>query len=215
MMRKHKKNNAVVTAILNHINNNLKEYIIVVLIFVIGIVLGVIFINNSSESQINEISNYINSFINSLKDTNTTVDKSALLKDSITQNIILCLLLWFMGSTVVGMPIVYAIIGYRGFCLSYTISSAIATLGINKGLIFVLSSLLLQNIIFIPAIFALAVSGKRLYKSIMKDKRKENIKLEICRHTILSLFFAIFLVISSLIEVYCSTDILCNLINYI
>ena len=38
-------------------------------------------------------------------------------------------------------------------------------LGIGKGIFFIALSLILQNLIFIPATLALAVSGFKLYKS--------------------------------------------------
>ncbi len=84
----------------------------------------------------------------------------------------------------------------------------IATLGVKNGTVFILSSMLLQNIVFIPILFALAISGIRLYKSIMKDRRRENIKLEILRHTIFSAILAIMLVLASFIETYVSSNIL-------
>lgn len=54
---------------------------------------------------------------------------------------------------------------------------------------------------------ALAVSGMKLYKSIVKDKRKENIKLEITRHTIFCAIILAVLEISAFIEVYISTNL--------
>ncbi len=97
---------------------------------------------------------------------------------------------------------------YRGFCLGYTISACVTIMGTGKGIAFVLSSMLLQNLIFIPAILALAVSGFKLYKSIVKDNRKENVKLEILRHTIFSLVMLGVLIMSSLVEILISTNLL-------
>ena len=112
------------------------------------------------------------------------------------------------------MPIVFGITLYRGFCLGYTISACISIMGLSKGLAFVILSLLLQNIIFIPVLLALAVSGFKLYKSIIKDNRKENIKIEIIRHTVFSLIMLLLLIISSIIEVYISVGILKCFIKY-
>ena len=87
-------------------------------------------------------------------------------------------------------------------------------MGTGKGLSFVLIALLLQNIIFIPAILGIAVSGLKLYKSIVKDKRKENVKIEILRHTIFSLIMLIVLAVASIIEIFISTNLLKGLIKY-
>lgn len=212
--RYQKKTGILRGIVVKHINNNIKEYFIVSILFVIGIILGVIFINNVSEIQQAEINEYISSFINSLKG-DQTVDEFALLKESILKNTGIAILLWFMGSTVIGISIVYLIVCFRGFILGYTISSAISILGTTKGLIFISTSLLLQNLLIIPCILALAVSGMKLYNSIMKDKRKENIKLEILRHTLFSIFVLIILVISSLVEVYISKNLFMFFISYL
>lgn len=103
---------------------------------------------------------------------------------------------------------------YRGFCLGYTISACISVLGTSKGLAFIFSNLILQNIIFIPAIIAISVSGFKLYKSIIKDKRRENIKIEIVRHTAFCGLMALVLCLSSIIEVFVSNNILKMIIKY-
>lgn len=198
----------------NHIVNNLREYAIVILMFFIGVILGIIFINNIKEEQSKELESYINTFITSLKD-GSSIDKVSLLMQSLKNNIGLGILLWFIGCTVIGVPIIYLLIAFRGFCLGYTISAVIAIIGVGKGALFILSSMLLQNFFFIPCILALGVSGMKLYKSIMKDKRKENIKLEIIRHTIFSVIMIMILALSSVVEVYGSSNILQFTIKYL
>ena len=98
--------------------------------------------------------------------------------------------------------------------MGYTISALAMSFGSTKAIVFALLTILLQNIVFIPAILAESVSGIKLYKSIMKDRRKENIKLEILKHTIFSLFILIAFILSSIIEVYISNNILMIFINY-
>ena len=75
--------------------------------------------------------------------------------------------------------------------------------------------MLLQNIIFIPAMLAIGVSGFKLYKSIVKNKGRENIKIEILRHTIFSLIMLFFLILASVIEAFVSTGILKLVIKYL
>lgn len=199
--------------IVNHVINNKKEYILVTLLFLVGIFLGVMFINNSKETQLTEITNYMQKFIEKLKNTQN-LETSTLLKTTIMQNIVLAITLWFFGTTVIGIPIVFGIIMYKGFCLGYTIATVIATLGTGKGIMFILIALILQNIILIPAILAIGVSGFKLYKSIVKDRNKENIKVEVLRHTIFSVIMLCFLCISAMVEILISTNILKNFIKY-
>jgi len=213
-MRNSKKKVNFKNIIISHINNNLKEYISVTVIFIIGIILGVIFINNIGENVQTEISDYINSFIDSIRGNNS-IDKTKLLFTSIKQNILIGVCLWFVGSTVIGIPFVYGIVAFRGFCLGYAVSSAIAVLGNGKGILFSVSTVMFQNLLFIPAILALAVSGIKLYKSIVKDRDIENVKIEIYRHTLFSVFGIVLLIISSVFETFISTNLLEGCIKYI
>ena len=114
--RRKRKESKLKQIMLAHIENNIRNYVIISIIFLIGIVIGVIFINNSSETQSTEIINYITSFSNNLKE-NQNINNLLLLKDSIKKNVLLAVLLWFMGSTIIGISIVYIIVCFRGFCL--------------------------------------------------------------------------------------------------
>lgn len=128
---KRKQESRIKEILLTYIRNNLRELAIITIILLIGLVFGIIFVNNSGVEQANEISSYINSFVDNLKN-NIQIDKTQLLKDALISNFLLALALWFVGSTVIGIPIVYGIVAYKGFCLGYTISSSIATLGMRK-----------------------------------------------------------------------------------
>ena len=142
------------------------------------------------------------------------LDQTLLLQTSLQQNIMLAIILWFFGTTVIGLPIVFGIILYRGFCLGYTIAVVTSILGISKGILFTSVTLILPNILFNPALFALAVSGFKLEQSIVKEKRKENVKLEIIRHTIFCFIMIGIIVLSSLVEIFISTNILKQIIAY-
>ena len=136
------------------------------------------------------------------------------LQKDIKNNITLVLLLWFAGTTIIGLPIVLGIILFRGFCLGYTIASCVYVLGKMKGIIFIIITVFLQNIIFIPALMVLGVSSIKLYTSIVKDRRRENIKLSILKHSIISFIIMIILILSSIIKIEISYRLIVNLIKY-
>ena len=206
-----KKKNEIFTIIKGDILNNTKSYFIVVVIFVIGIFLGVMLINQTKEKS--EIEKYINTYIDETKSIQNG-DYFAELQRDIKSNISLVLLLWFAGTTIIGIPIVLGVILFRGFCLGYTIASCVYVLGRMKALIFIAITILLQNIIFIPAIMILGVSSIKLYKSIVKDRRKENIKLSIVKHSIVSTIILITLIICSIIKIEISYRLIVNFIKY-
>lgn len=98
-MRTSKQIN-IKNTIYQHIASNSKEYILVTLIFIIGLFLGVMFINNTKETQISEITSYLNNFIDKLKNTEE-LNSMQLLRMTIFENIVLAMTLWFFGTTVI------------------------------------------------------------------------------------------------------------------
>ena len=206
-----KKRNEILTIIKEDVINNAKSYFIVGIIFIVGIFLGVMFINQAKDKS--EIEKYINTYVDetkSLQNGNYFVE----LQKDIKNNIVLVFILWFAGTTIIGIPIVLGIVLFRGFCLGYTIASCVYVLGRIKALIFIAITILLQNIIFIPAIMILGVSSIKLYKSIVKDRRRENIKLSIVKHSMVSTIILIMIIISSIIKIEVSYRMIVNLIKY-
>ena len=209
-----KEKTKYINIILKNLQENKRIYILLLICLLIGIVLGVFFINNSDEVQQNEVNEYINNFVTTLKNNNS-IDRNKLINVSLKRNILMGIILWFIGSTIIGLPLIYFFILYKGICIGYTISGAILALGTGNGVIFCLSSILFQNIIFIPELFFITVSSTKLCYAIMKNRTKENIKLEIIKHSILSAITIVLFMLSSLLEVYISTNLLTFITKYI
>lgn len=189
-----------------YLKANKKTFLALLMLFFIGIILGIVFINNANESQIQEITLYVNSLKDNIKSAQT-VNKSVLLMQSLKQNLIFVLIIWFLGCTILGSFLIYIAIIYKGFSIGYTISAIIATLGVKSGIIFTFCSLFLQNLIFLPIIFIMSESGIKLYSDLKKN-RFLNVKREFLRHTLIMLISICFVIISSFIEVYMSTNFL-------
>ena len=206
-----KKRNEILLAIKENILNNTKSYLIVIIIFTVGIFLGVMFINQTENKS--EIEKYINTYVDETK-TLQNGDYLRELQKDIKNNTTLVLLLWFAGTTIIGIPIVFGIILFRGFCLGYTIASCVYVLGRMKGIIFIIITIFLHNVIFIPALMILGVSSIKLYTSIIKDRRRENIKLSILKHSIISFIIMIILIFASIIKIEISYRLIVNLIKY-
>lgn len=201
-----KRKSKIGTTIYNHIINNKREYLTVTILFFIGLTISIILFNNSSEEVLTEIDTYLNDLFNNIKNYEN-IDLLKILKESLIHNLTITVVLWFGASTIIGIPIVYGTIILKGFSIGYTISSILTVFGPANGLLIAISFLLLHNIIFVPTMLAISVSGVKLYKSIMKNKQRENIKLEILRHTIFCLIMLLGMIIAAFIETYLSTNL--------
>lgn len=199
--------------ILEYVKNNFKEYVLIMIIFIIGLFIGVLIINNIEQSQIDNLKNYIEKFIEKIKSIEN-IDNLNLFMESMKSNLYLALILWGAGTTIIGLPIVLLIILIRGLYLGYTIGAITYTLGTLKGIYFCLCTIMLQNLLFIPAIFTIGVSSIKLYKSIIKERQKEEIKKNILKHIIISIIMVIILIISSSIEIGGSLYIFKKSINF-
>ena len=180
-------------------------YMKIIIVFFIGIIIGVAVINAAKEEKILNLTEYVKELVQNVKNKDN-IDYSNSFLVSIVKNIKTIGILWIFGYTIISSIFVYLNIGYQGFKLGYTISTFILILGMKKGIILSLSSLLLQNIIFIPTLFLLSESGIKLCNEIKKNRN--NIKRELWRHFIIFMLCICLIILSSFIEVYFSTKIL-------
>lgn len=211
-IKKTKRNIKIATILYNHIRNNKRGYLTVTILLFIGVIISIILINNLTDTQINEVYTYLNELVDIVK-RHEKIDLFSLFKESVKYNLVLMLVLWIGASTIIGIPIVYGVVFIKGFSIGYTISSIISCFGMEKGILFSLSAILLHNIIFIPAMLGTSVSGLKLYETIIKSREKANIKIEILRHTIFCIIMMGFMIISSVIEIYLSNNLLINLLR--
>lgn len=195
--------------ILQHVNLNIKDYMILSIIFILGVMIGVIIINNSDEQSKIEINGYINSFIQTIKEEHYEIDRVKLIQISIVNNLKIVGIIWIASSTIIGIPLIYLTILYKGFSIGYTISAIILTIGTWNGIAFSLASLFLQNIIIIPILLMLSVSALKLYRTLVKHSTTTTVKQEISRHTAVCVILIIPLILASCIETYISTWLLC------
>ena len=204
---KSKLKSKIFEVLIGHIQKNKKSYIIICLIFLLGFVMGIMFINNSTGEGISQIGEYTKSLFTNLNEAQQ-INYTSILKESIIINFILVLVIWIASATIIGIPAVYTEIAFKGFSISYTISSILTTFGIKNGIIYSFAGLFIHNLICIPVLFATAVSGMKMYKSILQNRKKENVKIEFLRHTIFCILMFVLLVIASLVETYISINLL-------
>lgn len=196
----------------NYLQKYKKEYILLCSTLIIGFIFGILFIQKGNEGEITNINAYIQSLITNIK-TAEGINKAVLLLESLKNNCIFILIVWFLGCTVIGSFLIYLACLYKGFSLGYTIAAVFTSLGFKTGAIFTASTMLLQNIVLFIAIFLIANSGIQLYLNIKKNC--VNIKIELLRHSIIMLISLMLSVIASFIEVYISTNILIFLKDFL
>lgn len=202
---------------ISYVLDNIREITIITLIMFIGLILGVIYINNIDNENRSIVNNHINEIFDYLKDSqdeNKMIDNFEILKSNLKRNLIYMLLLGLISSCLIGIPIMYFLILGKTFSLGYTMSAIIASIGTKSGIIFICSSMVLHNIIFLIAIYLVSISGKNLYKEVLGEER-ENIKYKILKHVIFIIISLLYAIGAALIETYISNTLFLMLRNYI
>ena len=179
-------------------------YISVIATFIIGVVLGIFVTFKIPKSDKDNVNSYINDTIQISKDRK--IDKQYLFKEKLLENLKTVGIIWLLGCTVIASFTIYIFMIYKGVIFGYITTIIFLVLGFGNGFKFLLPTIIIKNIIFLPIIFLLSTSGIRLYKEIIK--RKINIKQELLRHTIIMFISSIFAIIVSCIDAYFLSNLL-------
>ena len=137
----------------NHLKHNLVLYTLICIFLIFGIVLGSVGAKSLDSNQTGSLGDYLNNFVSSF--SKLQVEPEVLASASLVTNIKLLLLIWFLGLTIIGVPIIFLAIMLKGFYLGFTVGFLIQEKGI-QGILFTAIALLPQNIFNLPA---LVVSG--------------------------------------------------------
>lgn len=117
----------------NSILKQKKIYVFLFVLVVISILSGILFwfvINKENKLLVN---NELTSFFNCIKD-GATINYWGSLLNSITTNLIYIILIWLLGISIIGLPIILFMITVKSFIVGFSISSIIAIYGF-KGLL--------------------------------------------------------------------------------
>lgn len=209
-IRSYKRPSKVRELLTKHIESNINTYIFLSILFLIGIALGIFFINSLSSSQTEELKSYI---IDQVININT--NEVNYFKELAIENILIIVVMWLAGLTIVGIIIDYAILIYKGFSIGYTISALTLSIGTGKAFGFIFSGMFMQNLLLIPALIGTAVSGMRFFKEILKNRDKESLAIGVIKHTLFSLLMIGITLFSAFLEAFASDRLLKLVLNYI
>lgn len=193
----------LITIIEKHIRLHIFFYFLAVLFFAIGIVSGSYTVKALSDPQKSELINYLKGFFQLLK--NIDIDNNKLLIQSLFNNLKLIIPIWLLGLTIIGIPFILFILGFRGFILGFTLGFLIDELS-SKGVLFIILTILPHNLFHVPGLIGIGVFAISFSSFLLKNRiKKQNIinkKNQIGTYTTIILIISLLLVLGSIIEAY-------------
>ncbi|MBE6153308.1 MAG: stage II sporulation protein M [Firmicutes bacterium] len=187
---------------------NKKLYVFISILLVIGFLAGTLFITILSSQDKKLIEETISNFFLQIKNNN--IDLIYTFRTSLTTNLVYVLLMFFLGISIIGIPIIVFLIFIKSFVLGFSIVSIIfkyklgGTL-LSLGYIFPHQILNLIIISFI-GLYALKVSITLI--KLIFSKKQVNFKLIIKKYFVVLILCVILSLISSTLETFLCTNII-------
>lgn len=178
-----------------------KQFIIIFVICIVAFIIGVLLPSILNEENRKIIQTSLNSFFDTIK--NNQLKTNELLFKTLTSNIIIDLILWLLGISIIGIPIVIILLGYKSLSLGFTISSIISTYKLNgviKALIYIVPNIINLFIFFVISYYSIGFS-LMLFNYLFR-KKEYNKRIIVNRYLKLLVISIIILIFSSVIETY-------------
>ncbi|WP_432664806.1 stage II sporulation protein M [Wukongibacter baidiensis] len=191
--------------ITKHFQGNLMIYFFVVLFFMIGISSGAFMSKALTETENKDLVVYMQNFFR-MVDTEA-INNFSILKQSLLNNFQTGIIIWILGVTVIGIPLILLLIALRGFIIGFTVGFFVKQMGL-KGIAFSLVSVLPQNILIVPGTIFVGALGIGFSLMLIKSRSRKS-----GQYSLLNQFFLystviaivhVFIAVGCLIEAYIS-----------
>ncbi|WP_308639070.1 stage II sporulation protein M [Paenibacillus silvisoli] len=156
------------TAVSSSMKDQLTLYVFVSVLFVVGVIFGALLVNALTLDQQQNLAGDVQQFIQHVQDgivqssTDTFWDRAWFHAKWL-------LLIWVLGLTVVGMPLVLALDFLKGVLVGFAIGTLVRQFA-WKGLVFSLASVAPANLIAVPAFLIISVSAISFGLYVVKNR---------------------------------------------
>jgi stage II sporulation protein M len=130
-----------------HIRNNRWQYLVISLVFFIGLGMGTQKVAGLEGGVRDYLGEMIDNYLQEGQEA-PIYGVSIFLAAAATQGKTV-LAIWFLGLTIIGVPLILAVVFLRGYALGFTIGFLVHQKG-GAGIIMSILSILPQNIVYIP-----------------------------------------------------------------
>lgn len=183
-----------------HIKDNLGIYMVIFFFFLGGIVFGTISLNFLGEQQLIQLAAYLD---NLLRQFNTgTIKSDNLFYHAALDALKETGLIWFLGLTVIGIPLIIIFVFIKGFVLGFTVGFLIKQKAVH-GLALSLTAVMPANLLQIPALFLAAMLGISFSTGLIRGRIWERgILPGLLNYSLCMLLVAVLLAGGGLVEAY-------------
>lgn len=192
--------------VVKYFNRHLTLYLALIILFTAGLAGGAIATQKLSSEQKADLTNYLGNVYTALNQGNAlNSPRGEIIYRGILDNVLKTAgLLFVLGLSVIGSPLILGVVVLRGFVLGFTVGFLMQDAVIN-GLILSITSILPHNLLVVPALMVSAAGSLSFASTAFRKllgMSKESIYAQFASTTFLSLCSSIMLLLATLIEIY-------------
>ena len=201
--------------IFNHMKENAIIYLFMIILFLTGIIFGAIIVNSMNFVQKQDLFFYLERFFGQIVHEQS-IDNPTILKHSFFYHAKYLLLLFILGLSVIGLPIVWILLYLKGLVIGFSVGFIVNQLGV-KGLLLASLSIAPQNILIIP-IYIIAgtlsmIFSLTLINKLFSRQNSQSIFQPFSRYLIIFSLLLLASLVAALVEAYISNEAMESLIK--
>jgi stage II sporulation protein M len=190
-------------------------FVFVVILFLMGVIFGAIVVNSMSFSQKQDLLNYLSQFFGEVSD-GKMAESNDLFLQSFFHNSKFIGLMWLLGISIIGLPIILILLFIKGMVVGFTVGFLVNQMS-WKGFFLAFVSILPQNLIIIPVFIIMAVMSMSFSLLMIKKqfmKKYGQAIMPLFKRYILSFIIAVLCIsIASGIEAFLSPGLMKTIVS--
>jgi len=192
-------------------------FLFVIILFLMGVIFGAVVVNSMSLSQKEDLFYYLSQFFGEISSGKVEANQDLFLQ-SFLHNSKFIGLMWILGISIIGLPIILILLFIKGMVVGFTVGFLVNQMGWN-GFLLAFVSILPQNLIIIPIFIIMAVASvsfslKMISRQFMKKVGQPFTPL-IKRYFAALIAAAVFISAASGIEAYLSPGLMKTVVQVI
>lgn len=200
-----------------YLGSHLGLIALVASVYVAGIVIGALAIPALDSAQRAELAAYVDVFLRGFTRGGSHLASIDIMRMSLSSHLRDAALIWVLGVSVIGSPVVVVILFVRGFVAGFTAGFLAAEMG-RQGVLLASLSMVPHSIISVPALVILSVASLGFAVSISRQSfqnRKIDFLQEVVSYTGTAATTLVLFAVASLIEAYITPAFIRVLAAYI
>ena len=189
-------------------------YWFTIVLFTMGIIFGAVLVNSLPLSQKQELYGFLQYFFNSLSQQGIP-ETSTHFQQSFGFYAKTVAIMWVLGLSIIGLPMILLMLFLKGVVVGFTVGFLVNQLQ-WQGVTFAMMGILPQNLLVVPALFIVGVSGisfsLRLIKTRLVSKR-DDIMPHFIGYTVLVMCMLGVLTMAALFETFVSPRLMQVVLN--